>query len=80
MNKKVIVIGASGHGKVVADIVIKNRDMLVGFLDDGIEKDTEILGYKVLGKIDDASQYSDCEFIIGIGSNAIRKKLLLNIP
>ena len=75
MNKKVIIIGASGHGKVIADIVIKSKDKLVGFLDDGKEKDTEVLGYKVLGKTSDAYQYGDCEFVIGIGSNQIREKI-----
>ena len=34
MNKKVIIIGAGGHAKVIADIVIKSGDELVGFLDD----------------------------------------------
>lgn len=75
MNRKVIIIGASGHGKVIADIVLKNHDCLVGFLDDGIEKDTEILGYKVLGKTEDVMKYSDCEFVIGIGSNEIRHRI-----
>lgn len=79
MNKKVIILGASGHGKVIADIVIKSEDKLVGFLDDGIEKNTEVIGYKVLGKISDAYQYEDCEFVIGIGSNEIRKKISHNL-
>lgn len=26
MNKSVVIVGASGHGKVVADIVLKNKD------------------------------------------------------
>ena len=34
MSEKVIVIGASGHGKVVADIVRRSGDTLLGFLDD----------------------------------------------
>lgn len=34
MRKKVIIIGASGHGKVVADIIQKSGDILLGFLDD----------------------------------------------
>lgn len=72
MNKKVIIIGASGHGKVIADIVLKSQDILVGFLDDGIEKGTRILNYEVLGDSTYVNQYPDCEFIIGVGSNAIR--------
>ena len=26
MNKSVVIVGASGHGKVVADIILKNKD------------------------------------------------------
>ncbi len=33
MGKKVIIIGASGHGKVVADIIIKSGNEIAGFLD-----------------------------------------------
>lgn len=76
MNKKVIIIGASGHGKVIADIVIKSNDILVGFLDDNVDKDTIIFQqYKVLGLTKDIENYQDCEFIIGIGNNEIRKKI-----
>ena len=48
MNKNVIIIGAGGHGKVVADIVLASGDELLGFLDDGKRKGTEILGIPVL--------------------------------
>ena len=32
--KNVIIIGAGGHARVIADIIKKNNDNLVGFLDD----------------------------------------------
>ena len=32
--KKLIIIGASGHGKVIADIAIKNGYETIVFLDD----------------------------------------------
>lgn len=73
MNKKVIIIGASGHGKVIADIVIKSGDKIIGFLDDSLEG--TVAGNKILGKTDDFSKYSDCEFIIAIGNNIIRQKI-----
>ena len=76
MNKKVIIIGASGHGKVIADIVLKSQDILIGFLDDGIEKGTIIFdAFKVLGDISCIHDYPECEFIIGIGNNEIRKTI-----
>ena len=34
MDKNVIIIGAGGHGKVVADTVLLSGDNIVGFLDD----------------------------------------------
>ena len=56
MCKNVIIIGEGGHAKVIADIIVKLGDTLIGFLDDKIEKDTIIIDkYKVLGKV------SDCE-------------------
>ena len=52
MPKEVIIIGAGGHGKVIADIVIKSGDKLLGFLDDNLEKKTNIVeNHQVLGKI-----------------------------
>lgn len=74
MNKKVVIIGASGHGKVIADIVENSGDVVVGFLDDYIEEGTKIYDYKVLGDCTCAHLYNDCEFIIGIGNNDIRKQ------
>ena len=38
MSESVIIIGASGHGKVIADIVIKSGDKVVGFHDPDAEK------------------------------------------
>ncbi len=75
MHKKVIIIGAGGHAKVIADIVIKSGDELLGFLDDTKANET-VLGYKVLGTVKDYTKYiNDAEFIIGIGSNQIRKRI-----
>lgn len=74
--KKVIIIGASGHAKVIADIVIKGGDELVGFLDDNAALPEKIIGYPYLGIVDKYLDYSEnCYFIIGIGNNSIRKKI-----
>lgn len=81
MSKSVVIIGASGHGKVIADIVLKSGDKVIGFLDDGIEKGKLIVGFEVLGKISDYKNYSDCEFVIAIGDPHIREKItdILNV-
>ena len=76
MNERVIVIGASGHGKVVADIVRRSGDTLLGFLDDNEMLPPEIAGIPVLGKVADYAKYPSVSFVIGIGSSAIREKIV----
>lgn len=73
--KNVIIIGAGGHGKVVADIIRKSGDTVLGFLDDGREKGTEVYGASVLGNVKDALEFTDAEFVIAIGNNSVRKVL-----
>lgn len=80
MPKKIIIIGASGHGKVIADIVIKSGDDIIGFLDDGVEKGTLVAGIQVLGKIECYASYKDCEFVIAIGNQNVRKKIANKLP
>lgn len=80
MNKKVIVIGAGGHAKVIADIIEKSNDKVVGFLDDHIPVGAFVSNYEIIGTSEDAKKFNDCEFIIGIGSNDIRfNKSKLNL-
>lgn len=80
MHKKVVIIGAGGHAKVIADIVIKAQDILLGFLDDNLEKGKKIIcDYYVLGEIQEAlklqKQDENIEFFIAIGNNEIRKEI-----
>lgn len=74
MCKEVIIIGAGGHGKVIADIINKSGDKVIGFLDDGCTE-KKVLDYPVLGKTEDCLKYKDKEFFIAIGNNAVRKKI-----
>ena len=74
MPERVIIIGASGHGKVVADIVAAAGDTVVGFLDDDKSKQT-CGGYPVLGAIAEAKKHTDCGFVIAIGNNEVRKRI-----
>lgn len=74
--KKVVIIGAGGHAKVIADIIVKSGDEVIGFLDDNEEQPNRILGFPYLGKIENVNKYSDeCSFVIGIGSNSVRKQI-----
>lgn len=76
MSKEVIIIGASGHGKVIADIIQLNGNIVKGFLDDNEKiQGKSIVGFPVLGKTEDYVKYPDCEFVIAIGDANIRKKI-----
>ena len=76
MKDKLIIIGASGHGKVVADIAIKmNKWQSIAFLDDEESIKTS-MGLEVIGKTADAFTYKDeADFFVAIGNNAIREKV-----
>lgn len=72
--KQLVIIGASGHGKVVADIAKKNGYEQIVFLDDN-ESLTECGDYPVAGKCCRYAEY-DCDMIVAIGNPAIRAKFL----
>lgn len=72
---KLVIFGAGGHAKVVADIALKNGFEIEGFLDDNASA-SNVIGYPILGKIDDCVKFKDsCVFAMGIGNNAVRKKI-----
>lgn len=77
MKKKLLIIGASGHGKVVADIALKmNRWESIAFLDDNKDLKTS-MGLEVIGTSKDVSTYKDeYAIFVGIGNNAIRKRII----
>ncbi len=71
-----IIIGASGHGKVVADIAIKmGKWSKIAFLDDN-ESLKRSMGIDIIGKSSDSLKYIDSyEIFAGIGNNATREKI-----
>lgn len=76
MKEQVVIIGASGHGKVVADIIQKSGDTVVGFLDDNRNFPLHIAGIPILGTVEEYRKYINCKFIIAVGSAAIRKRIV----
>lgn len=77
---KVVIIGASGHGKVAFDALIENnRYSIMGFIDDNKEKQNDtICGLEVLGNTDFLLYELRDEIegvFIAIGNNEIRKSL-----
>lgn len=72
---ELVIIGAGGHGKVVAEIAKKNNYTIKGFIDDN-PNIKNVGNYQVLGNWECIEQYKDCSFFVAIGNNEIRKKKL----
>lgn len=76
--RKLAIIGASGHGRVVADIARKNGYSEIVFLDDD-ENIHECGGYPVIGKSAEAGMI-DADVIVGIGNASVRRRIQESIP
>jgi sugar O-acyltransferase (sialic acid O-acetyltransferase NeuD family) len=83
-NQAVVVYGAGGQGKVLADIAIASGYELVGFIDDGVAAGEVVLRcdsdreYLVLGDakwLGDSRQHIGC-IALGVGDNRIRERLM----
>lgn len=67
------LIGASGHAKVVIDLIRMSGGKIDGVFDDN-PLIYDLLGYKRLGEVNSASNLKG-SFIITIGNNSIRKNI-----
>ena len=70
MNKELIIIGAGGHGLVVADIAKQNGYQKIAFLDDNKEK---VYDYPIIGNSSEEVKYRDSDFFVAIGNNSVRE-------
>ncbi len=70
MDDKVFLYGASGHGKVIKDILESQGRKVEGFIDDN-PKTNELSGMVVKHSVDDSD-----EVIVSIGINKTRKKVV----
>lgn len=71
--KKLVIIGASGHGKVIADIAILNGYEDIVFLDDN-ETIKECAGLPVVGRVADAVGLTG-DKIVAIGNAETRERI-----
>ena len=71
--KRLVIIGASGHGKVIADIAVRNGYENIVFLDDD-EDVRECAGFPVIGKTCEARNI-DGDKIVAIGNAKIRERI-----
>ena len=77
MMRKIIVIGAGGHGKVVADAVAAGgQHKVVGFLDDApCSWGGHLVGHPVLGAVSTWLDRGADEVVIAVGDNRQRRRL-----
>lgn len=74
ISRQLLIIGASGHGKVVADLAEKNGYLHIAFLDDDLSK-KQIGKYKVIGPSSLAEQNPESDFIVAIGNASVREQM-----
>ena len=79
MSSRLIIVGAGGHGRSVAEAVAASRKFeVVGFLDDAFPETESIWEIPVLGKMADwerFKEHADCWFV-AIGNNTVRSAIL----
>lgn len=73
MSRRLIILGASGHGKVAADIAIRSVYEEILFLDDNPEA-RECLGWPVVGRVSEAEGYQG-DFFVAIGNPTVRERI-----
>ena len=79
MEKKLLLIGASGHGKVIADIAIKNGYEIIGFLDDNPDVQ-DVMGFPVVGKVSEAGRFiGKTGMCVSIGNATVRKRIMTEL-
>ena len=78
MNKKLAIIGAGGHGKVVGEIALLNQYENIHFFDDKINE-IKNFPFTIIGNLlqlkDNLKDYDD--FFVAIGDNKARHKMIL---
>ena len=78
MSKKLAIIGAGGHGKVVGEIALLNQYDTIDFFDDQVNK-IKKFPFTVIGDIDqlknNLKNYNF--FFVAIGDNKIRYEQIL---
>lgn len=72
--KKLVIIGAGGHGKVIADIAEKNGYQKIVFLDDD-PNIKDCAGFEVVSTLSDCVDYKEWDFVVAVGNAEIRKQI-----
>lgn len=79
MSQRLVIVGAGGHAKVVAEAAHAAGFDIVGFIDHSPDlRGTKILGIPVLGdeNVFDSPSQDDCVAVVAVGDNALRESLV----
>ena len=79
MKRPLLIVGAGGHAKVVAEAAKLAGYAIAGFIDESPDRwNTELLGIRVLGNehVLDTPQLSDCVVIVAVGDNTARSSIV----
>ncbi|PZR14423.1 MAG: hypothetical protein DI536_10205 [Archangium gephyra] len=74
-SPRVLVFGAGGHGRVVAEVVQACGHTVDGFIDDGVPAGTQVLGLPVLGGASFLDSQPSRVVALGIGHNGTRQRI-----
>ncbi len=80
VSNKLAIIGASGHGKVVAELA-EELDFDVSFFDDGYSEKTNVEHWEIKGTLLDfiAENHLYCGAVVAIGNAKVRESITINL-
>jgi sugar O-acyltransferase (sialic acid O-acetyltransferase NeuD family) len=76
---RLLVVGAGGHGRSVAEAAeLSARFEVVGFLDDSLPEGEIVLGVPMLGSVASMAEHRTAasQAIVAIGNNFVRERLI----
>ena len=77
MNKKIAIVGAGGHGKVVGEIALLNQYEIINFFDDK-ENEIKEFPFTISGNLNYLKEHLEDydAFFVAIGDNRIRSDIM----
>lgn len=82
MNQRLVIVGAGGHAKVVAEAAKLSGFEIVGFIEHSPDRwGTKILGIPVLGdeSVFDSPDHNDCVTVVAVGDNMLRESIVTRL-
>lgn len=75
MSNRLVIVGAGGHSKVIADIALKNGYTNICFVDDNATGNC--MSFPIIGTSDILYDLNDAktDFVIAVGNNKTRKMI-----